>query len=1272
MRLGSGGGVSEFTLNKAHSVAFKVANRRRREFDPAQKWKWWKNWRYLSLPEFVSRCWDLAVDWQASLPLAVIVLVKRRGDKKKTLLFDGRLWAVQAAATGKPAIICWLLEKESGKLKRQYNDVSQIPSVYFSLLRMGDRRKRQSLCELVGLPAGSFPDPQNLYDLRQHLTDFCSVGADGGVTVVTGEDRDVCFSSGRQFVVEAKMDSQCAIYYQEPFYRQVKSLQLPKTTDLNADDENDAETLEKRMGEMFQANRSSATSVKLSGLNLAFSLGVISRGELVELSERLGKTCAAVALHLDEKGHLRHIFYRDPSESFGQTVTCFEEESENPREDLCRDEAVRNMNDFWDKVWARRGDWGVPTRTLILQDVIARLEHLVVSSCSTLYNSCLRDLKKCVALQPVVFFSSKEDQIHSVKYFLAHYACKILKVRRGLQLKTSCNNDINALVVPNQISLFNLQTYVSAKEDAEFFGEKRWISPPEIFHRVRNLRHQQTRPTVYSRTVSRARVIVFANLEFWSKFGRESVFHFGIDVHGNGIAFRSASLLAFESVWNRFAQLGGPLIQGPEKIKPHYAKMLRSVSRGGFMFSAQTLVEGGASCNDGPQSVMEFDISSAYGFSASNALMPSGFCNGFLNLKGGVEGMEEETEGEEGEDEKEEDAALVLEKTDPVRRHKTFEFRAVYFTLRRLAMSRPDIRTVFSNFSPSGLFYLDKYPADLVVVFGNGQIQVYQFDGHFVHGCDLCPSVSMQGRRFANGQTHEEVRLKTKRRDLAFEEWASCLNAVAVDSSSSPPLPKVEYCVISDCHSVGYSSWGLDWAFETDPVLQQLVVSYETVCGENGFGQRKRRRGGGGGSQELTLQSWLDFMKREENNTSFTCIAWLRGWCLSSLFSSSLPVDNATGCLITYPLDSGCGGGGCSLSMSTGAVPVALIRDYYQYLTSNHAFVVTDLEAVLFFKAEPLFNQVFQELVERRLLSRDPNEKNWIKRLVNLSCGFFGLHRSDEKAALGRRQFSIRCSIPKNFGYNVSTHRIEFQDRMTYLDNTAYFIMSVSSFTNGRSGRLTVVPANNALALFFTVVEMGKLRLVQALQFISRHIPPQRWSLLYSNVDNLIITLNGADNLDEAVLMSTDSQGYLDYIVEKSQFVAGDNSQAVEPGYLKLEWLCKSASWKFITAGIQQYVLREEEEEGGGGGEGGATTGRQKTSGLANLTNEKAFELARSLLFGTAVTVCQDRRIHKIESTATRRETLILCPLRRRVRPHLDDDDAATIAVSASLNDHDF
>jgi len=244
-----------------------------------------------------------------------------------------------------------------------------------------------------------------------------------------------------------------------------------------------------------------------------------------------------------------------------------------------------------------------------------------------------------------------------------------------------------------------------------------------------------------------------------------------------------------------------------------------------------------------------------------------------------------------------------------------------------------------------------------------------------------------------------------------------------------------------------------------------------------------------------------------------------------------------------------------------------LIRDYFRYLVSHRGFVVTDLEAVLFFKTEPIFNQIFRELIERRRSSQDFKEKNWIKRLVNLSCGFFGFQ---ENGRSGFRHFSIRSRIPRTF--NVSRHQIDFRQGAVCLDSTQYYVVSLGRRPRRRRRRCG--PSNNALALFFTVVEMGKLRLVQALQFFSRHLPPASWSLLYSNVDNLIIALEGAGNLEEAVFLAAGSDGLARYLAEKPLYLAA-SSQEAEPGQLRLEWLCNSPSWRFITLGIMHYVLRD-------------------------------------------------------------------------------------------------
>ncbi len=84
---------------------------------------------------------------------------------------------------------------------------------------------------------------------------------------------------------------------------------------------------------------------------------------------------------------------------------------------------------------------------------------------------------------------------------------------------------------------------------------------------------------------------------------------------------------------------------------------------------------------DGFEAIMEYNLTSAYGFSTSSALLPSGFCTVFFQSEG----------------------SLVLSKTDTYIRHKLFEFRSVYYTLANLQPQRANIS---KNISPceSGSF----------------------------------------------------------------------------------------------------------------------------------------------------------------------------------------------------------------------------------------------------------------------------------------------------------------------------------------------------------------------------------------------------------------------------------------------------------------------------------------------------------------------------------------------------------------------------------------
>ena len=109
----------------------------------------------------------------------------------------------------------------------------------------------------------------------------------------------------------------------------------------------------------------------------------------------------------------------------------------------------------------------------------------------------------------------------------------------------------------------------------------------------------------------------------------------------------------------------------------------------------------------------------------------------------------------------------------------------------------------------------------------------------------------------------------------------------------------------------------------------------------------------------MTLVLWLNFMKTEEENESFTCIVWLKEFCpeTSAVAAAAAVNPAANGCLISFL--SLLGSGGSKLLTNALTEPVVLIQDYFRYLVLSHSFVVTNLKAVVFFKTEPIFNQIF-------------------------------------------------------------------------------------------------------------------------------------------------------------------------------------------------------------------------------------------------------------------------------------------------------------------------
>ena len=988
-----------------------------------------------------------------------------------------------------------------------------------------------------------------------------------------------------------------------------------------------------------QANCAAAVNVSHTGLNLAFNLGLLSREELSRLSEQLGGTYSSLFVFLDEADHLRFITFYDAEESFCREVPCFEtwDDDDNPQSHNreLRNRATQIMTAFWQDVWKRREHWLEKRRELLLP-LTGRLETILRTGSGSPAGTkklvsplsrCLSELKKVIQHHRVLLCSKQDAALHSIKFYLAHFAYKTFKRCCGVSLKAQSDDALVRLSVPG-MTIVNAQTYFSCQSDTDFYAGlwTPWVGPKPgdvvIKHIRKDLRNQRPVQLEPTKTVSvssycKQRGYLFARTlhRRWVTFGRFLLETFGYEIHGQ-TSPPSASYLAFQCVWTRYAQTAGPTVQAPERIKPYHEDLLRERSRGGFMFSAESAFAQGeplfpSASSEGKEdlarSIAEYDLVSAYGYAAAKSRIPSGFCTGY--------------------EKSDCSAGSSLERLDARARHKSFEFRAVYKSIESFVRrSGTTARSLFHNYSPLGIFTLGKYNLDLAIVTENGQVVLVNYDGNFSHSCDTCPPPSKR-QRFASGQTREEVREKTDRRDEDIRAWIKSVNAGFSALGQDPET--VTYTVIHDCHTRGYTTRDLERSFATNQDLAELVRGYKVTdqLGSN-----------------LSLSKFRDLVslgRDTDNSHTFVAKATVSveppPWAKGCEETKDRDGSFSLGPLIVYcDLDDGDDtverhevrpGRPKSNRFSHQALAwrgtVVLTRDYYHWLETTYGdrFTVEDLDWVLFFKTEHCLNAIYRELVDLRSTTPDPVLVTFIKRIVNLSAGFYGV-RSSQRS---KTTYRLVSKLPANFAFyrhSFDTHK------HVVLGGTSYFLLETSITPKRLEKR---PPAKSAVALFLTIVEYGKLRLVEILHFIREHLSPGRCRLAYGNVDNAILCFSGqSDSLDQAVAPEKRNS----YRALKSSFIYEESEDvpaaAVKaPGLAELKWkrFGPDCDWKFITLRIQHYCIKVPSRP---------DQDRHKTSGWSDVSSDQVFRWAQDLLAGSAVAVEQTRRVSKMFSTETR------------------------------------
>ena len=492
----------------------------------------------------------------------------------------------------------------------------------------------------------------------------------------------------------------------------------------------------------------------------------------------------------------------------------------------------------------------------------------------------------------------------------------------------------------------------------------------------------------------------------------------------------------------------------------------------------------------------------------------------------------------------------VLRTCDTFNRFNSFEFLAVFYTLHQLETKGIKIKTVYSNYSQFGTFNIKKFPLDLVVISDLGNIFCYNYDSIFSHGCrNNCVNRS---NFFIQNQKRKDLEDKAQLRDNVINAWCEKINASMKKDNFC------EYHVLSDCHHLNYKKKHLKNYLNQHPILTPLVSDYfekEVIHYDDILF----------GSENLTF---IGIIEGHAPNPSHTPLLLLRNkeWTRAN--------STHTGVLMT--------------------------RDYLKWLMTDFNFKVTKIHKIWIYKKCNIFKTIFQSLVEKRAsLTISQEQKQNFKQIINLCTGVFGFNQEKRQTYL---KVTLVNSIPQN--YNPVYH---FAESSEFIENTQFIVLKKVMQRKKSDNR------NFPLALYCLVTEFGKKRLSECFSFFDAVLYSNKFKLLYSQIDNLILLLS-TNSLEEALNPNCISK----YNLLKNNLF-GNN-----PGQLKKEFEFTSKdNFRFVTAMCQNYSILADDSE----------KNVQKNSGLNRISSQTSYDASIKMLNKQMVVFEQERRKNKMCNT---------------------------------------
>lgn len=945
---------------------------------------------------------------------------------------------------------------------------------------------------------------------------------------------------------------------------------------------------------MISKNKSCSINIMLKGTVLAYHCGLFDNlCEWKKVCLELNKTVIFLWPHHDCNQELRSLFAYCPSNdaSYFGTFNVRQHYQQSTRD-------VLQYKSLWAFLLHQHEEMKIKKQTL-LSNIFKKLVLQQQTDSTTnvpkndgaddqtkplsqihMLTRCFRELQHLCNNQRMVYFQREDIFLHKFKLLFANFINTNFDSKFKIEIVADRNN-IPHSIRSKPFDLENLRANLTANEPFIFcpFDDTEDLLKLIDKNKITTLANILPCPLIsgdnwhdfkwesvycpgqvgnpkeltFSHVSKRSHQLTKLLVDIYLDYSCWLADEFGLDSMNNRQTFNQ---LSYQCIIKKAIQIGGPLYQSPEKLKPYYDCLLRSFCHGGFCFSAKTQINSGDKMFphvvDSPNvaNIVELDVNSSYGAAASAAgKFPGGFCMAYFNNS---------------------THPTHTFSTDSYKRFKSFEFTTVYAIIHYYQqLPHVAIRTTFHNFAPLQLFKIGPYIVDLVLVLEclktNKilEIALFQLDGQFAHGCDTCPPL----RSYIGGKSLSELRFNTNKRDVYIQ---SVLSQYGLPFS---------YQIINSCHDSNFSHSKVKHYWNSTSDLKQLSAGYTWLPSEHLELQQLKNI-----PPELTFQIICQGRIQHTNETI-----------------AQLAINSLEGIL---PCPQNVAGSTFHSFENQTCQDTLFTQEWFNFITEHLKFQVTHVTAIFIFKTCHIFPYIYKQLIDKRLEAKEMQhmelKADMYKKLINVSCGYFGLNLNKQKI-LQSKVFIIN-SLNKKI--KILKHKFE---PLGCINNNEYFLKSLP---NNNTNRLWQKNKTHA-AIYIHIVEQGKLQLYKKLLLILSMCQPYSVRLLYSNIDNLVLAL-ATNKTDFAPILRPEyAQEYRDKI--KTHLMGN------EPGKLKLEWsLDGFLDWSFITPRQCIYVVDK------------ANITKFSSINKEKINNQTLFKLAQNMLENKSSTIVQTRRTMKM------------------------------------------